>query len=84
MRPATSQGNGRGLGAAQIIFTVTGAIAGLIAIGLLVAGGVVLWGNAQKDDQGYISTASERFDTRTAPPWSPMTSTSTSTPPASS
>lgn len=63
MRPATSQGNGRGPGAAQIIFTVTGAIAGLIAIGLLVAGGVVLWGNAQKDDQGYISTASERFDT---------------------
>jgi hypothetical protein len=44
---------------------VAGSLVALIAIGLLAAGGGLLWGNAQKDDQGYISTGSHRFATST-------------------
>ena len=44
---------------------VAGAIAGLVAFGLIAVGGVLLWGNAQKDSDGFISTGSDRFHTRT-------------------
>jgi hypothetical protein len=44
---------------------VFGAIAGLIATGLIAVGAFLLWGNAQKDRDGYISTGSDRFHTRT-------------------
>ena len=43
--------------------TVAGALAGFLAIGLLIAGGVVLWVNGKKDHDGYVSTKSERFST---------------------
>jgi hypothetical protein len=42
---------------------ILGALAGFVAVGLLIAGGVVLWANAKKDHDGYVSTASERFST---------------------
>ena len=45
-------------------FIVAGLI-GLLSLGLLAAGGVLLWGDAQKDEHGYLSTASERFATNT-------------------
>jgi hypothetical protein len=48
------------------VLSVTGAgVAGLLATALLVTGGLALWGDGQKDDQGYLSTASERFETST-------------------
>ena len=45
-------------------FVVAGLL-GLFSLGLLAAGGVLLWGDAQKDEHGYLSTASERFATNT-------------------
>lgn len=45
-------------------FIASGAL-GLFSLGLLAAGVLMLWGDAQKDDSGYLSTASERFATTT-------------------
>lgn len=52
-------------GAARAVSLVLGALVGLIALGLLVAGGAVVWADAQKDDAGYISTSSESFSANT-------------------
>jgi hypothetical protein len=46
---------------AQIALIVTGAITGLAAAGLLAIGGAALWGDSQKDADGYLSTDSHRF-----------------------
>jgi hypothetical protein len=51
--------------AGRTLSVVAGTIAGFVAIGLLIAGGVVLWINGHKDHDGYVSTASERFATST-------------------
>jgi hypothetical protein len=51
--------------AGRTLSVVGGTIAGFVAIGLLIAGGVVLWINGHKDHDGYVSTASERFETST-------------------
>ena len=44
---------------------VAAGIAGLLALGLLVAGGLLLWGNSKTDEHGYLNTQSERFATNT-------------------
>ena len=49
----------------RIAAIITGALVGLLAIGLLGAGAAALWGDAQKDRDGYITTDSERFSTGT-------------------
>jgi hypothetical protein len=40
---------------------VGAVVAGLLAVSLLAAGGALLWGDAQKDDDGYFTTAREPF-----------------------
>ena len=50
----------------RIASTIAASLAGLLAIGLLAAGGLLLWGDSRKDDQGYLTTASHRFVTDTA------------------
>jgi len=55
----------RSTSAGRVVATVSGAIAGLVAFGLIVAGAVLLYGNAQKDHDGYLSTHTERYHTRT-------------------
>ncbi len=47
--------------AARIALIVTGAITALAAAGLLAVGGVALWGDSEKDGDGYLSTDSHRF-----------------------
>jgi hypothetical protein len=44
---------------------VAAGLAGLLSLGLLGAGGLLLWGDSQKDDQGFLSTRTERFATNT-------------------
>ena len=44
---------------------VAAGLAGLLSLGLLAAGGLLLWGDSRNDDQGYLSTRSERFATNT-------------------
>ena len=43
-------------------FIVSGLL-GLFALGLLAAGGVLLWADSKTDEQGYLSTSNERFAT---------------------
>jgi hypothetical protein len=45
---------------------VVGVLVGLFSLGLLGLGGVLLWAESKKDDQGYISTHTERFHTGTS------------------
>jgi hypothetical protein len=47
--------------AARIALLVTGAVTGLLAAGLLAVGGVALWGESEKDADGYLSTDSRHF-----------------------
>jgi hypothetical protein len=49
-------------GARIAAFVAAGALA-LFSLGLLAAGGVLLWAVGQKDAQGYISTDTERLAT---------------------
>jgi hypothetical protein len=52
--------------AARTTSVVVGALVGLIAFGLLAIGGVLLWADSKKDDQGYISSHTQRFASSTA------------------
>jgi hypothetical protein len=45
-------------------FIAAGALA-LFSFGLFAAGGVLLWADGQKDEQGYVSSDTERFATST-------------------
>jgi hypothetical protein len=49
----------------RIALTITGAIASLIAVALVAGGALALWGDSQKDDDGYLRTDTERFSTDT-------------------
>jgi hypothetical protein len=49
----------------RIALTITGAIASLVAIALVASGGLALWGDSLKDDDGYLRTDTERFSTDT-------------------
>jgi hypothetical protein len=44
-----------------MISVIVGSLVGLVALGLLAFGALALWGDAQKDDQGYLSTSAHRF-----------------------
>ena len=44
---------------------IASAVAGLLAIAFLAAGAALLWGDAQKDRDGYFTTAHEPFATAT-------------------
>ena len=57
--------NDRPSNAARVVSVAGAGVAGLLATALLVTGGLALWGDGQKDDQGYLSTAGERFETST-------------------
>jgi len=52
--------------AARTTSVVVGVIVGLLSLGMLAVGGVLLWADSKKDDQGYISTDTQRFATHTA------------------
>jgi hypothetical protein len=46
---------------ARIALIVTGAITGLLAAGLLAVGGAALWGESEKDGDGYLAADGHRF-----------------------
>jgi hypothetical protein len=50
----------------RIAAVVVGGLLTVVSLGLLAAGGAGLWGNGQKDDEGYLQTRTERFHTHTA------------------
>jgi hypothetical protein len=45
---------------------VVGILVGLLSFGLLALGGLLLWADSQKDDQGYIATHTQRFSSGTS------------------
>lgn len=47
--------------AGRIALIATGAFTGLLAAGVLATGGLALWGDSQKDGDGYLTTKSHRF-----------------------
>ena len=49
----------------RIAAVVTGGLAALLALLVLSSGAALLWGESQKDHDGYLSTKSDRFHTRT-------------------
>jgi hypothetical protein len=49
----------------RIAAIVASGVLGLFAFGLFATGAAALWGDAQKDEHGYISTDSERYATST-------------------
>jgi hypothetical protein len=50
---------------ARIALIVTGAVTGVLAAGLLAVGGVALYGESEKDGDGYLSADSHRFTSGT-------------------
>jgi hypothetical protein len=49
----------------RIAATIAASLASLLSLGLLAAGGVLLWGESKKDDAGYLNTRTEHFSTDT-------------------
>ena len=49
----------------SIALVVGGTLASLFAAGLLAIGGLALWGDSQKDSDGYLSTDTHQFETGT-------------------
>jgi hypothetical protein len=47
--------------AGRIVALVMGVLVGLLAAAILAAAGVLLWGNNQKGDDGYLQTGPERL-----------------------
>ena len=53
----------RGWSAGRIALVVVGSLAALIGAGLLAGGGGLLWvDQTQRDDDGFLSTPTERFE----------------------
>src|SRR4051812_49897992 len=50
----------------RVGFVLAGALISLLALAALVVGGVALFINHKKDDQGFVSTRSHHFDTQGA------------------
>ena len=49
--------------AGRIVLVVLGSILALLAVGLLAAGGILLWADqTQRDDEGFLTTPTERFE----------------------
>jgi hypothetical protein len=65
MTNAPSRSPARGSSAGRAAALVAGSLVGLLALGLVLAGGVLLWGNTKKDDAGYVSTGTHRLHTST-------------------
>jgi len=53
----------QGYGAGRVALMITGAVVTVMAVGALALGGIALWANDQKDDQGYLTTHTHRFET---------------------
>lgn len=65
--PALSGGATRGWSAGAVISVIAGALATLLAVGLLAGGGVLLWADrTQRNDAGFVTSPERNFATPTA------------------
>jgi hypothetical protein len=56
----------RGSSGPKVAAIVAGSVLALVPLGLPAVAGVALWADGKKDEQGYISTGTDRFHTGTA------------------
>ena len=47
--------------AGRIASIIAGSVAAVLAVGLIGAGALLLWGDSKKDDHGYLSTGKDRY-----------------------
>jgi hypothetical protein len=50
----------------RTVAVVVGSLLAIVSLGFLAVGGAALWANGKKDEQGYVSTGTDRFHTDTA------------------
>jgi Domain of unknown function (DUF4389) len=61
--PTPPQQSGTRWTAGRIVLVVLGSVLALLAAGLLAAGGTLLWvDRTQRDDDGFLTTPTERFE----------------------
>jgi hypothetical protein len=65
METATTGPSARRHNGGRIAAIVASGLLGLFAFALFATGAAALWGNAQKDEHGYISSDRERYATNT-------------------
>jgi hypothetical protein len=63
--PTTTTAPSPPLSGGRLAVVIAGALIGLLATLLLMAGAAIYWADGKKDDDGYFSTRSERFVTTT-------------------
>ncbi len=64
--PTTPSSGRRRVPIGSIVLIVAGSILAVIALAPLLGGGFLLWANGtQRDDDGYFTTSTERFETTT-------------------
>jgi hypothetical protein len=51
---------------ARTAAVIVGSLLALVSLGFLAVGGAALWADGKKDEQGYVSTGTDRFHTATA------------------
>ena len=51
--------------AMRIAAFIAAGVLGLLSLGLLAGGGIMLWGDSQKDETGFLTTDGARFATNT-------------------
>jgi hypothetical protein len=51
------------MSAGRILLLVFGSLLALIAIGLLAGGAALLWADTKRDDDGFFTSSTERFET---------------------
>ena len=49
----------------RVAAIIASGLVALMSLGFLAAGGLLLWGDSKKDDNGYISTGTDRYSTQT-------------------
>jgi len=62
--PSTSAALRRSVPVGWVLLVIAGALISLLAIGPVIGGSFLLWAHAtQRDDDGFFTTATERFET---------------------
>jgi hypothetical protein len=65
MHNATTGPPARQTNGGRIAAIVASGLIALVSLGFLAAGGGLLWGDSQKDAEGYLSTGTDPFNTDT-------------------
>ena len=61
MQETTPYNPARRRSGGRIAALIAAGVAALLAVGFIAAGALLLWGDSEKDDQGYLSTGKERY-----------------------